>query len=440
MTGSLYNIQHKFRSQIKNDFFELKSDLKFSYFEAFLSSFIVGIAENFFAAFSIEKGMTTIQSGLLLSLPLIFAIGLNLFFNFYKTKKSITQQVSRNVLLQIFSLFGLIALSSLKIQNTQIIFIILMGLYSVYWYGNFASQPAWNTWISEILDFNKGSVYFALRARLNQMGIITGLIVGGLFMQSKTLQNIYQSKPEYLFSLLFGMAVVAQFLKFYSFKKHPDSSSVMNFSFKKIQNIFLNNKSFFLGYSLFNTSLFLSAPYVTGYLLTERKVDYPHFMMITASLFVGKIMTTFFLSANTNKYSPMKMMSLGGLVAAPLPLLWPFCHNIESMFLLHFVSGTAWGLWEVGLSLSFFKNITAADKNETVTLYNMIGIMTQVIGTCIGALCIKYVFNYNFTTVFICSGLIRLLCVLPLQKSKSLSGSNTISNKNVFDPENQKAS
>lgn len=422
MTRMLHNLKNQLKCQLQDDYSELQSSLKYSYVEAFLSSFIVGIAENFFAAFSIEKGMSTIQSGLLLSLPLIFAIGLNLFFNFYAKKKSITKQVTQNVLLQVLSLGGMIVFSLASVTNPTFIFSGLMVLYSVYWYGNFSSQPAWNTWISEILSIEKGDNYFALRARLNQFGIIAGLITGGLLMQKKLLDT----NPLYLFGLLFGVAVIAQGLKFYSFSKHEPSNSVMSFSFSKIKNILAKNRAFFLSYGLFNTSLFLSAPYVTGYLLKNRGIDYPHFMMITASLFVGKITSTFFLKLKESKYSPLRLMTVGGLVAAPLPLFWPLCANIQSMFLLHFVSGMSWGLWEVGLSLLFFKNISAHDKNETVTLYNGIGILTQVMGTCLGAFCIKYVFNYNFTAVFVCSGLIRFLCILPFQKSKIFIGSDAI--------------
>lgn len=417
--------------QLKSDYRALKSNLKYSYFEAFLSSFVVGIAESFFAAFSIEKGMSTIQSGMLLSLPLILAVGANLLFNFYIRHRSISQQVKRNTLLQTLSIVGLILFSLTDVNNSVLVFGSLMVLYSVYWYGYFSSQPVWNIWISELITDSQGHEYFALRTRLTQIGIISGLVLGGVLLQWKILNLA----PSHLFGLLFSAAFVGQLFKYYSFKKHVPSTSVMTFSFTKVKHIFNQNRSFFSSYGLFNASLFLSSPYVTGYLLTTKNLNYFHFMIVTVSLFAGKIMSTYILSLTANKLTPIKLMVLGGIIAAPLPLLWPYCNSPESMYVLNFVSGMFWALWDVGLSLSFFKNIKAQDKIETVTLYHSIGFLTQVVGTCVGAVCIKYLFNYNYHSVFIFAGLIRFACILPFTKNKNLSVS--LSNKEASSDQRQ---
>ena len=160
-------------------------------------------------------------------------------------------------------------------------------------------------------------------------------------------------------------------------------------------------------------------------------------MFVTVSLFAGKIVSTYFLSLKANKLTPIKLMALGGIIAAPLPLLWPYCNTPEAMYALNFVSGMFWALWDVGLSLSFFKNISSKDKIETVTLYHSIGFLSQVIGTCIGALCIKYLFNYNYHSVFVFAGIIRFACILPFTRNKNLSVSE--SNKDIS-PDQRQAS
>lgn len=406
----------KIKNQFNTDYCALKSKLRYSYFEAFLSSFVVGIAESFFAAFAIEKGMSVIQSGLLLSLPLIIAVGLNLLLNFYLQKRSISKQVQKNVLLQIFSLIGLIAFSFAPQTHSIFIFCSLLSLYSIYWYGFFSSQPAWNTWISELLSADDGHAYFALRTRLTQVGIISGLVLGGAILHWK----VVSLPTAHLFALLFATASVAKYLKYYSFQKHEPSQSVMNFSFAKIKNILKQNTYFFKTYALFNASLFLSSTYVAGYLLTVRNIDYLNFMIIIASLYMGKIALTYILSLQKSSTDPIKMMAFGGICAAPLPLFWPYCERMEAFYILHFISGMAWAQWEIGLSLMFFKKINGRDKIETVTLYNSIGIVTQVIGTCLGAFSIKFLFNYNYTALFVFAGIIRFLCILPFQKNKNL--------------------
>lgn len=432
MTRQILRIQRRITHQIthqwKSDYHSLKSELKYSYFEAFLSSFIIGIAESFFAAFAIEKGMSTIQSGLLLSLPPILAVAMNLLVNSHIQKTSVSQKVKRNVLLQMVSMGGLMAFSASLMTNTSFSFWSLLTLYSLYWYGYFSSLPAWNLWISELLKADRGHGYFTLRTRMIQVGVITGLVCGGAILQWNTPLLTH----AHLFGLIFATAFFALLLKYYSFHKHQNSTSVVAFSLKNMKKIFFQNKKFFSTYGLFNGSLFLSTPYVTGYLLTIRHTSYFQFMLITASLFAGKIMTTYLLNLKKNPPSPMRLMAVGGMLGAPLPFLWPFCENVESMYALNFTSGMSWALWEIGLSLIFFKNIPAQSKIETITLYNTVGIATQMVGTAIGALLIRYVFKYDYTTVFIFAGIIRFLCVLPFQKNKSLSFQPQASNISSF--------
>jgi MFS family permease len=135
-------------------------------------------------------------------------------------------------------------------------------------------------------------------------------------------------------------------------------------------------------------------------------------------LFIGKVITSIALNNTKKQIDPTTLMFLGGLVAGPLPILWPLSTAVWMLFLTHLVSGIAWASWEVGLSLCFFKNIETSEKMETISVYNYIGVTTQVAGTCVGALLIQNIFSVNYTYLFIFAGLIRFLCVLPLRKNR----------------------
>lgn len=407
-------VPQKIFKQISDDFQHLNSKLKYSYYEAFLSSFTIGIAENFFAAFAIKKGMTTLQSGLLLTLPLFIAILCNAYFNIRKQGQQISQVVINNVLLQALSLFSLFVLSYVPLSNEYVVFGCLICIFSIYWYGFYSSQPAWNHWISEIISEEEGQQYFSFRSRLAQVGVISGLLFGAVLINLNSIPVSTQN----LFALLFFTGMVCQYLKYFALKKHTPTESKTSFSYKKIKTIYQNNKKFFHNYGLFNASLFLSAPYVTGYLLNDRNVGYQGFITITMGLFLGKIATTYILSIQNKDYIPTKLMLIGGALAAPLPALWPLTFNIPTMFCLHFTSGMAWALWEVGLSLSFLKNISKKDKVETISLYQAVGIFTQLVGMLLGAVLMKIGFNSNLSHLFILSGIIRLLCMIPFSKTQ----------------------
>lgn len=389
--------------------------MKYSYFEVFFTSFVVGLSESYFAAFALHKNVTTVESGILLSLPLIFAGLAQFFLQPYFKHLSISTFVQRSVLTQCFALIGLVGLS---LTATSSSFYILFILFSIYWFGHFAIQPAWNRWISEIIPINDGHHFFSSRTRFSQIGVISGLALGGLLLH----MNILNIEQNYLFLGIFALSVLCKLTVVYLFKKHIPSQIQLNISKEKMLLALKNYLPFFKSYTLFNFSLYISSTFVAGYLILENKLSYFQYMIVMMALFVGKIIATFILNKAKNKLNflndPTKLMFLGALVAAPLPALWPFCKTVTEYSSLHLISGIAWGCWEVGLSLCFFKNIKPSEKIETISVYNYIAVITQVTGTALGAYLVKNHLNNNFDTLFIVAGTVRFLCALPLLKNK----------------------
>lgn len=375
--------------------------MKWSYWEAFLTSCVIGFAESYFAAYSLNLGNSALQSGLLLSLPLVFAGLLQFILQPYFHYMSVTKFVSRAIILQSFSLLGLAFISLSKIENS---FAILLLLFSIYWLGHFSLQPAWNRWISEILPAQNGNSYFSIRVRINQIGIILGLLIGGSILHLKVIDI----QAKYLFTFLFLFGFLCKLLTYLFFTLHQQLSIPLHLSREKMKSTFLKYFSFFKNYSIFNFTVYISSTFVAGYLLSIKKISYLEFMIIMVGLFLGKMATTYLSEKFKHQIDPSKYMFWGAFVAAPLPALWPFCQSWVTMFILHFISGMAWALWEVGLSITFFKGLESDSKMETISVYNYLGITTQVLGTLFGAFLIKYVFVYNYDLIFILAGIIRL--------------------------------
>lgn len=375
-----------------------------------MTSLVVGLSENYFAAFAVQSGHSALQSGLLVSLPLLFAAFIQyLAIPYFKTM-SVSDFVKQGTLFQSTSL---ISLALLTFLNEKPSFAILLFLYSIYWLGHFAIQPVWNRWISEIIPKDVGQDFFSTRTKLNQTGIIAGLIIGGLTLHL----NVIQISIEHLFFSLFLMSFIFKICAYFSFSQHQPIDISIQLSKKKMLMLFKKYFLFFKSYGLFNFSVYFSAPFVAGYLLKDRNLNYLEFMIVMLGLFAGKVLTSVWLSLSKKQIDPTKMMFYGGLVAAPLPAFWPLC-NVQTMFILHVISGIAWAFWEVGILLCFFKNISADEKMETISVYNYIGTITQVLGTCFGAMMIYFVFKNTTDYVFILAGVVRLICVLPLRRNK----------------------
>lgn len=397
-----------------DDVRQITGKLWFSYLEALLTSLVVGFAETYFAAFSLQQGNSPLQSGLLVSLPLIFAAFLQFTLQTKLKSVSLSYFVSRALIIQSLALLGLGCLSLVK---TEYSFYALLFFYSIYWLGHFSIQPAWNRWISDLIPIEQGQSYFSLRTRLTQVGIIAGLFGGGALLH----MNVLNVSENFLFFWLFVGCFALKILIVQLFKRHPIHDKPLHLDIQNFKNLFVQNRDFFKRYALFNGSIFISAPFVTAYLLSIRNVGYLNFMVITGALLVGKVMTTYYLKHSNKQFDPHQMLVLGGLIAAPLPVLWPLCQSVPSMMLLQLLSGIGWASWEMGLSLYFFSRIQGEKKIEVISLYNYIAVGTQVLGTVFGALVFSHLLGRNFDILFVVAGIIRFFAVLGLRKPRLVS-------------------
>lgn len=382
---------------------------KVSHYEAFFTSLVVGLAETYFIAFSLHLGVSVVESGLLASLPLVLAgVSPFLFHQIFK-KFLLSTWVLIGCAIQCFAV-ALLALLGVLGSSTSYTFTLLLIIFSIYWFGHFSALPSWNKWIAEIVPHDKSHLFFSKRTRMNQVGIVLGLFLGGIALHLE----IFKVSTSFLFILLFLISYHLKFIAFYLFYKLPRSKSYYDLSLSKSLHFFKRQKEFFKSYSLFNFTLYLSAPFVSGYLLSVRGLSYINYMVVMAALFLGKIFTTILLEKSKKSWTPHQLYFWGGLLAAPLPAIWPFCQNAVQLSLLHFVSGIGWAAWEVGISLSFFKKIHENEKLEAVTVYNMVGLPTQVLGTIVSAFLLKNIYNNNYSTMFIIAGICRLIFFLPL--------------------------
>ena len=380
-------------------------------FEAFFTSLVVGLAETYFAAFALFKGVSVIESGLLVSLPMLFAGVTPFLFNrlFHKFYNSTWVQLAT-----LAQVSALAALSVVGLFRPEGIFYILLAIYSIYWFGHFSALPSWNKWISELIPLEDSHKYFSERTRIIQVGIICGLVLGGITLHLE----IFKIPTALVFIAIFLIAYHLKLLSFYFFNKLPKSQTRYNLNIKKKFQFLKKRKNFFTVYSLFNFSLFLSAPFVSGYLLNIRGLSYISYMYVMGAMFAGKITATYLLQKFRPNTNPQKLFFIGGLIAAPLPMLLPFCPSTMTLAIVQFCSGVGWAGWEMGLALVIFKNIKSEEKLEAVSLYNSVGLPVQVLGTIAGAILLKYIYLDNYTMMFVVAGTLRFIFVLPLYSKK----------------------
>ena len=387
-----------------------------SLFDAFLYALMVGAGESYLPAYVISIGLGEVFAGLLSSLPLVSGALLQLFTpRFVRKMGSVKSWVVTMTFIQGLAFIPLIYYSLFYGPRFWVLFLIL----TLYWGAGFAVGPAWNYWMGRLLTPEEGDRFFAKRARWAQWGVLIGLVLGGLALSRKMEIGPFTSVFGGLFLFAFFSRMISSLIvsiQYFDPGWSRESAPGMLESLK-IFAAHPGKRKFFRSLFLFQFAVFISAPFVVPYWLAQLKMNYYDYMIAISSLYIGKIVTTWFVEKH--RWNPRKMFTTGCLVISPLPAFWVFANESWLIWLLQFVSGMGWGLVEVGLSLVFFKQLTSQERLPFLTVYNLFNSIAMVTGTVLGSR-ILAIGQPSFTTylmVFSLGAVLRLLFYFPLRDS-----------------------
>ncbi len=365
----------------------IEQSLKLSNIDAFLYSLMVGAGESYLPAYALSIGMGEVFAGILASLPLVSGAVLQLFTPRLLHKvHSHKYWVVLSTLLQALAFLPLIYFSLNRAPNFWVLFFIL----TLYWGAGFSAVSAWTFWMGRLVPEAKSSKYFSFRARIQQIGIVVGIVGGGVALHNKVQIGPFTS----VFSLLFVFAFICRVISTIVLsKKMYRTEWVLEDQVHRLRDSWAlfwkgqhkHKQKFFVYLFLFQVSIFISSPFVTPYMLAQLKMNYGHYMIAIAALMVGKIISLSLMQRVKSNFDGFKIM-IGGLVLiTPLPLLWAFSETYYYVVALQILSGMAWACFEVGLALVFFQDLRQEEKVPVLTIYNLLNSVAIIGGTFLGA-------------------------------------------------------
>jgi MFS family permease len=393
--------------------------MKLSFIDAFLYYLMVGIGETYLPAYVLSIGMNEIFAGILSSLPLMSGAFLQLF-----TPKGLQKVGSHKywvvgtATMQALSFLPLIYYSMGHKPGFFTLFLIL----TLYWAANFAAGPAWNYWMGELVPAEMATRYFSKRTRISQIGLLIGVVAGGIFLQKGVEIAPFSSVFAGLFAISFACRLASSFLlsKHHFRKEWLEKHNFLGVraSFK----IFLNSgikRKFFLYFLPLQMAVNMSSPFVTPYMLAQLKVDYWTFMLATAMALVGKIACLALIKFKEDDIDPFKLFTVGLIAICPSPILWTLSSSISYIMWLQFMSGMAWGCFEVGLFLILFKDLRQEEKVPVLTIYNLITAAGTIAGTMIGGEILRIIgtSKSSYWTLFLVGGILRVGFMLILLRT-----------------------
>lgn len=367
----------------------LRRNLLSSFLDAIFFSFMVGLAESYFAAFVLHKGHSAVAAGLVGSLPLIAGAILQLSSPWFISRlNSYKKWVVFSAILQGSSLLvlGAVALTD------SISILVIYGLVAIYWGMGMGTGPAWNAWMGHLVPPAVRTNFFSQRIMLAHIALLTGQISGGVALEwVKDPASTGQ-----MFSAMFLIAGLCRLISTGFLSRQTDvpikREVVERFSLISAIRLFHVSKwkRVFLFLVCLNSAIFLGAGFFTPYMLRQLHLSFVEYMVLITTAYIGRVISTRFNRQIIKTYAPTNILVFTTFGMACTPALWTLHNNYYYLLILQIFAGFVWGLFEMLTFIMLFNGLNLKEKTQLLTMYNLVQTIAIVGGALLGAMIFKY--------------------------------------------------
>ena len=387
---------------------------------------MVGFGETYLAAFAVAIGLGQVTAGLATSLPILCGGIAQLFsFGMLRSKGSYRKWITICVCVQGFSFIPLLIAAIVGTIPAWMFYAIA----SLYWAGGMASSPAWNAWVSQIVPPKIRSRYFASRTRYTQAATFASFLAGGLILNYfSTTTHAVQG-----YIVLFGAAVVARFVSLAYLIAHRTTPEIDTANIDAVswttawKSLDVDSRRVIFYLVAMTGALQLAGPFFGPFMLVQLKFDYTRFVAVIAIAFVTRIISLKYWGKYAAKFGVRRLLWTAGFALIPLAPLWCISHNFFWILSLQCIAGIVYAAYELATMLVFFESVPLARRAQILTMYNFGNSLFFFCGAAVGGWMLSSagatVAGYH--TLFVTSGLLRLICVgsvfLSVQSQKRTS-------------------
>jgi len=410
-----------------------KKSMTTSKAEGMAYAVMAGTGDTYIPAAAVALGATSLQIGMLSALPQLLGALLQFFsINLIRLFKSRKTLVVAGTVLHALIWLPIIGVllwpGPLSIPLIILFFSLGAGI-------TLMNNPAWSSWISDIVPENERAGFFASRNGLGQGTLFISTFVAGLLLSQ--LQTQYPAATA--FAAVFAIAAMARMVTAYYHTRITDVKyEILMIREIKLKHLFLlpayRNELWFLGFiALFNFSVQFASPFFTPYMLNVLHYDIGTLGMITALAVLAKVVAYPYWAHAIDRFGNRTVLVASALMAPLFPLMWLFSNDLGMITLFNIFSGLTWA----GFELSSFNYALALVGRELrpsfISKYNAFAGVFYAAGAIAGGLFIANfsdfaLFGYSgMLLLFLLSGAMRMAVVLFF--APKLASSRDIENK-----------
>jgi len=406
---------------------QLRRDLRAMLGDGVAFSVMVGIGESYLPAFALALGQGSVTAGLVATVPMLAGALLQLAS---PAAVGILDSHRRWIVLcaalQACCFAPLVVSALAHRMDLGLLFLVA----SLYWGLGMSTGPAWTTWASSLVPRRLRPAFFANRARASQLALVLGLVGGGMVLQLGKSRDFEFEAFAAIFAIALGArGVSAAFL--YS-QREPHSLEVGETSISPAvisRHVRTGGHGRLLFFLLtFQMSVMIASPYFTPFMLSELRLSYLEFTILTATAFGARVLALPSLGRYVRRVGTNRVLWRAGLAISTFPILWLVTDHFAWLLLLQVVSGVGWAAFELASLLSFFERIPPHGQTSVLTLYNLANATAIVTGSALGGSLLRGFGEgpSGFVAIFVVSTLARVVMLAFLRQVPELADPETV--------------
>ena len=347
---------------------------------------MMGSGEMYFGPFGIFLQATTLQVGLLASLPQLFAAIMQWVGAVNMDRiKSRRGFVITGALIQAMTLVPMALIPFLFGKGTLPVLVLLV-LIVIYQSANAAGLPVWSSLIGDLVPAGIRGRFFGRRNRATGMStFITLLVAGGVL-------HLFASAglSQWGFLAALAVAFLARLNSVRWLARYDDPAFTIArdqiFTFRQFlrRSPRSNFAKFVFFVGAINFSVAFSAPYFALFMLRDLRFTYVEFTAVTAVVTITQFLTFRYWGELSDRFGNKKILNLCGCGVAVVPMLWLVSHHILYLFLIQIFCGLVWSGFSLASGNFLYDAVSAPKRARCVAYQGLINGVFFFLGSTAG--------------------------------------------------------
>ena len=408
---------------------------------------MMGAGETYLGPFGIFLNATTLQVGLLATLPqLLGSIMQFAGAKFMPRFKSRRRAVIIGALLQ--ALFWIpIAVLPFAVGK-GILAVWLLIIFSAGYHGaNGAVLPVWNSLIGDLVPYEIRGRFFGHRSRLIGMATFLSVLVGGIALD--VFEKTDATAVGYLVIFLIALSARINSARWIARHDDPELTILPEQCFTFRQFIRRSPRSNFAKFVFYvgavRMCVAFSAPYFALYMLRDLKFSYLEFTVVTAASVIVQFLTFRHWGELSDRFGNKRILDFCGWGIVLAPVLWLFSSNIGYILAIQVYSGFVWSGFSLASANFIFDAVSPPKRALCVAYQGVIHGGCVLVGSLSGAY-VAAILPETYAigswvwapesvllVIFLLSGIFRLIASgLLIRKFNEVRDVETIGNGELF--------